>query len=445
MNNSNNKSMIDRFVDFAGKIASITYLSVLKDSFTSIIPMFILAGFGTMFNSVIFPLFAEGEVLTQLQTCNTLDNKIKLNISVLVVAVMIPYYLSKAKGYDNFIAAIIVSIGSYFSILPLSIDATVAGSEQVATVTGAVLFDNIGANGMFAGIIIGFLATEMLIKLSDIKALEINLGEGVPPTVSRNFTTLIPVVIVVSLFALVSSLLTVLFNTNLIELIATAVQAPLVNVGSNLFGFLLIFTSGNFLFSLGIHHSVINSSILQPIMLVNTNQNMAAASAGQEIPNILDETFRSVYGTIGGTGSTFALLIAIFLFSKYEPYKQIVKLGVGPGLFNINEPLIFGLPIVFNVPLMIPFVLAPILGTLIGYFFIWVGFAAPFTVYIPWTTPPLINSFLASGGQWQNVVVQLIIIVAQTLLYIPFLRIAERVAKRQAAETESEATVAEAN
>lgn len=264
MNNSNNKSMIDRFVDFAGKIASITYLSVLKDSFTSIIPMFILAGFGTMFNSVIFPLFAEGEVLTQLQTFGTLVNNATLNISGLLVAAMIPYYLSKAKGYDNFIAAIIVSIGSYFSILPLSIDATVAGSEQVATVTGAVLFDNIGANGMFAGIIIGFLATEMLIKLSDIKALEINLGEGVPPTVSRNFTTLIPVVIVVSLFALVSSLLTVLFNTNLIELIATAVQAPLVNVGSNLFGFLLIFTSGNFLFSLGIHHSVINSSILQP-------------------------------------------------------------------------------------------------------------------------------------------------------------------------------------
>lgn len=434
MDNTNNKTIIDRFVDIAGKIASITYLSVLKDSFTAILPMFILAGFGTMFNSVIFPLFAEGETLAKLQTFGTFINNGTLNISGILVAAMIPYFLSKVRGYNNIVASIIVSIGSLFTILPLTVEAGLVGSEEVASVTGAILFSNIGANGMFAGIIVGFLATELLIKLSDIKALEINLGEGVPPTVSSNFATLIPVIIVISIFAIFSSILTVFFNTNLIDLIATVVQAPLVNVGSNLWGFLLIFTSGNFLFSLGIHHSVINSSILRPILLVNTNENMMAAAGGQEIPNILDETFRSVYATIGGTGSTFALLIALFLFSKYEPYKQIAKLGVGPGLFNINEPLIFGLPIVFNIPLMIPFILAPILGTLIGYFSIWIGFAEPFTVYIPWTTPPFVNAFLASGGQWQNVVVQVVIIAAQTLLYIPFLRISERVAKKEANE-----------
>jgi len=82
---------------------------------------------------------------------------------------------------------------------------------------------------------------------------------------------------------------------------------------------------------------------------------------------------------------------------------------------------------------MIPFVLSPIVGTLIGYFATWAGIIEPFSILVPWTTPPLLNAFLASGGDWKAPVVHLVVIVAQTLLYIPFLRIAERVAKREAA------------
>src|SRR5690625_148026 len=433
MDNSNNKTMIDRFVDIAGKIASVTYLQVLKDSFMTIMPMFILAGFGTMLNSVIFPLFAEGETLASLQTIGTLINNATLNLAGLFIAAAVAYTLSRYRGFSDYLSAIIVSVGSFFAIMSSEIEASIVEIGETGLVSGAVPYNLLGSNGMFAGIIIGFAATELLIKLSDVKQFEISLGESVPPSVSKNFAVLIPVILTVSFFAVVSGLLNIFWGTNIIDIIITIVQAPLMSIGSSLGGFIIILTSGVFLFSLGIHHSVITSSILQPILLVNTNENMLAAAAGEEIPHILNDSFRPIFTTVGGTGSTLGLLLAIIIFSKYEPYKQLTKLAIGPSLFNINEPIIFGMPIVFNVPLMIPFVLSPIVGTLIGYFATWAGIIEPFSILVPWTTPPLLNAFLASGGDWKAPVVHLVVIVAQTLLYIPFLRIAERVAKREAA------------
>ncbi|MEY8291858.1 PTS transporter subunit EIIC [Carnobacteriaceae bacterium 52-44] len=433
MDNSNNKTIIDRFVDIAGKIASVTYLQVLKDSFMTIMPMFILAGFGTMLNSVIFPLFAEGETLASLQTIGTLINNATLNLAGLFIAAAVAYTLSRYRGFSDYLSAIIVSVGSFFAIMPIEIEATIVEIGETGLVSGAVPYNLLGSNGMFAGIIIGFAATELLIKLSDVKQFEISLGESVPPSVSKNFAVLIPVILTVSFFAVVSGLLNIFWGTNIIDIIITIVQAPLMSIGSSLGGFIIILTSGVFLFSLGIHHSVITSSILQPILLVNTNENMLAAAASEEIPHILNDSFRPIFTTVGGTGSTLGLLLAIIIFSKYEPYKQLTKLAIGPSLFNINEPIIFGMPIVFNVPLMIPFILSPIVGTLIGYFATWAGIIEPFSILVPWTTPPLLNAFLASGGDWKAPVVHLVVIVAQTLLYIPFLRIAERVAKREAA------------
>lgn len=430
---TNEKTIIDRFVDVAGMIASIEYLQVLKNSFMTIMPMFILAGFGTMLNSVIFPLFAEGELLADLQTFGTLINNGTLNLAGLFVAAMVSYNVARLRGFGDAMAAVLVSLASFFVIMPTEIQATLVETGEAAGTSGVVSYNLLGSNGMFAGIIIAFAATELLVKLSKVEQFKINLGESVPENVGKNFTVLIPVILTVSIFALISGLLNIFWGTNIIDVIITIVQAPLMSIGSSLGGFIIILTAGVFLFSLGIHHSVITSSILQPILLVNTNENMLAAAAGEEIPHILNDSFRPIFTTVGGTGSTLGLVLAIFLFSKYEPYKQISKLAIGPSLFNINEPVIFGMPIVFNVPLMIPFIIAPILGTVMGYFATWSGIIEPFSILVPWTTPPLVNAFLASGGDWKAPLVHLAIIVAQTLLYIPFLRIAERVAKREAA------------
>lgn len=111
---------------------------------------------------------------------------------------------------------------------------------------------------------------------------------------------------------------------------------------------------------------------------------------------------------------------------------ELGKLAVAPSIFNINEPVIFGFPIVFNLPMIIPFVLTPTIGIIIAYFATTLGFINKCSVLVPWTTPPLLNSFLATGGDFKAVIVQVIIIVIGVLLYIPFIRISERVTKKQA-------------
>lgn len=111
------------------------------------------------------------------------------------------------------------------------------------------------------------------------------------------------------------------------------------------------------MFSIGIHPSTITSSIMKAPLMVAMNENMTAAAAGRQAPNIINYSFRLVFGQMGGTGATLGLLIAILLFTKYKPFKQVSKLALAPAIFNINEPIVFGLPVVFNVSLMIPFVL----------------------------------------------------------------------------------------
>lgn len=429
--NENKATLTDRFTAVAAKIANITYLKILRDAFQVIMPMFILAGIGTLLNSVIFPALTNGSLLAKLQVFGTLISNATLNISAMLVAPMISYYLAKARKFDSPMSAVIVTIGSLFAIMPIVNQATIKGTEKMAEVIGVVTFDKIGTNGMFAGIIIGFVATEIFIKLSKLKALKINLGQGIPPAVATSFELMIPIFITILIICLVSTLLVDLWNTSVIDFITMAIQKPLTKVGNSFIGFTFLFALANFVFSIGIHPSTITSSIMKAPLMVAMNENMTAAAAGRQAPNIINYSFRLVFGQMGGTGATLGLLIAILLFTKYKPFKQVSKLALAPAIFNINEPIVFGLPVVFNVSLMIPFVLGPIIGTTIGYVMTAIGFIKPLTVLVPWTIPPFVNGFLASGGDWKVVLVQIIIVAVHVILYLPFLKVSEKIAKQQ--------------
>ena len=423
----------EKFVDFAAELGNQIYLRSLRDAFATIMPIFIVAGISVLVNNVIFPLFLTGDSLASAQVWGSVVTNGTLSVSGLLLAAAIGYCLAKNKEYKNPFAAAIISLSTLIIMMPINLElVTVADSDVTIAVTGALSYSNLGTSGMFAGIIIGLLATDLFIKLAGIEKLRIKMPEMVPPAVTASFNVLIPVIIILCGFGAVSALLGVFASTDLVSLIRYWIAEPLKSVNASLPGVCLLYTLGNLLFCFGIHQSVITGALLDPFMIQNINENMLAFANHQAIPNILCSPLLNNFGLLGGSGNTICLIIATFLFSKYKASRSIAELSAAPGLFNINEPVIFGYPIVFNIALIIPFVLMPTIGITIGYYTTLWGWMNPSVVFTPWTTPPILNAYLATGGDWRAVVIQLAVIALGVLIYLPFMKLSEKIQSKSA-------------
>ncbi len=423
---------VDKFTEFAAKLGSQIHLSSLRDAFATVMPLYILAGLAVLFNNTIFSWILSGSALTSAQYWGNLLVNATLNISSLLVATVIGYCLSRNRGYDNPIAAALVSLATLIIMMPGSVSVVPEGATEGVMVSGVLTFNNIGTQAMFGGVIIGLISTELFVYIAKIKKFQINMGESIPPAVGKSFSVLIPFILVMSFFAIISAILNNVFHTDLITLITVIIQEPLRGVDTGVCGCTLIYSLGNFLWLFGIHQTVLNGSLLDPLLLINMTQNMAAYAAGQVVPNIMNAAFVPAFGMMGGSGSTLALIIATLLFGKNKATKTICKMSVAPGCFNINEPIIFGYSIVYNITMIVPFVLLPAIGLIIGYIATSLNFMTKCVVYIPWTTPPLLSGYLATGGDFRAVIVQLIILVIGVFLYLPFVKINDRVLAKSA-------------
>lgn len=415
---------------FASKLGNEIHLRSLRDAFATIMPLYILAGLAVLINNTVFQWLLSGDTLTNAQYWGTLIVNGTLNISSLLIAPVIGYMLSQNKGYENPLAAAVISLATLVVMMPNTVSVTPAGAEESVLVQGALTFGNVGTGAMFAGVIIGIAATEIFVWISNIKRLKINLGESIPPAVGKSFNVLIPFILVMSGFAIISAVLNNVFHTDLVQIITIIIQEPLRTATTGLAGCILLYSLGNFLWLLGIHQSVIYSSILEPLLIVNMTLNMAAYAAGEAIPNIINVAFVPAFGLLGGSGSTICLLIATFLVGRNAATRNVSKMALVPGIFNINEPVIFGCPIVYNVSMLIPFVLTPAMGIIVAYIATSLNFMNKCVVYIPWTTPPLLSGYLATAGDWRAVIVQALILIAGILIYIPFVKINDMVMEK---------------
>nr|NKC41716.1 PTS sugar transporter subunit IIC [Lactobacillus mulieris] len=432
MNNTmQNSKLMQGFTKFAVKLGNQIHLRSLRDAFATIMPLYILAGLAVLLNNTIFTWIFKGKTLEQVQYWGVVITNGTLNISGILIAGLIGYQLAKNRKFTNPLASAMVSIATLIVMMPNTVQVIPDAAKKAVSVSAVMPFNNLGTGAMFSGVIVGLLATEMFVKLSQIKALHINLGQNIPPAVGQSFDVLIPVLIVISFFAIISALLNNLAGMNLINLITTFIQEPLRHVGTSLWGTILLYSLGNLLWLFGIHQAVIYSSILEPLLIVNITQNIVAYQAHKAIPNIINVSLVQSFGLIGGSGCTLCLLIAVFLVSKNKAGRTVGKLAAAPGIFNINEPVIFGYPIVYNISMAIPFVLIPSLGILISYTATSLGLMSPCVIQVPWTTPVFLSSFLATAGDWRAVIVQLIVVVLGVLIYIPFVKMNDAVVAEQ--------------
>ena len=298
-----------------------------------------------------------------------------------------------------------------------------------------------GATGLFTSLIIGIFGLEIYNFFRKREGLKIKMPEQVPPGVARAFEVLIPTfltLLVVGVIGWAVQMATggLYFN----DVISTYLQQPLQDIiGANIVAVMLMYVLISLFWLVGIHGNNMLSAVKEPIFRPMLYANTAAFTAGKhgaEIPNVLNLTMLQMFAEWGGSGVTLGLVIAIFIFGKREDNRAIATLSIVPGLFNINETVTFGIPLVLNPILGIPFILAPVACIFIGWLLVTIGFCPKIVIEVPWTMPPLLLGFLATGGNFMGAVSQVIVIVVSTLIYIPFVIVYERFQNKQAAEAE---------
>ena len=220
----------------------------------------------------------------------------------------------------------------------------------------------------------------------------------------------------------------------LYDIIYTMLQKPLEAVMQGLPGLLILMLVAQLFWVIGIHGNQIIKPVREPLLnaaiIANTDMVNSGITDRSQL-NIINMSYWDTYMSMGGSGVTIGLIVAIFLFCKREDYKSVAKLSLAPGIFNINETMTFGLPIMLNPILAIPFIITPLVTGSIAYFLTVIGFADVLVYAIPWTTPPILSAWLASGGSITCIITQLICIAVSILIYIPFVIAANKQAKSQ--------------
>ncbi|WP_239734646.1 PTS cellobiose transporter subunit IIC [Mammaliicoccus sp. G-M28] len=275
----------------------------------------------------------------------------------------------------------------------------------------------LGTTGIFTAIIMSIIAVK-LYRLCVKRQWIIKMPEAVPEGVSRSFTALIPAFLVAFVILTFTGIL-VAFNTDIFKIIAVPFGF-VVYLTSSWLGILVIYFLIHALWIVGIHGANIISAFITPIVLTNMQLNIEGANipfAGE---------FQNSFVVMGGSGATLGLCIFIAFLAKSEQLKVLGKASLVPGLFNINEPLVFGLPIVYNPFLAIPFFLAPMVSASIGYWTIKLELVQPIIAQVPWPSPIGFGAFIGTAGSLMAVLVSLICGFVAFLIWFPFIKIYDK-------------------
>uniref|UniRef100_UPI0034A2F889 PTS sugar transporter subunit IIC n=2 Tax=Clostridiaceae TaxID=31979 RepID=UPI0034A2F889 len=343
------------------------------------------------------------------------------DIMAILAVVGIAYSFSRELNVDKLSGAA-VAVVSWFILMPYKV------TDGSVTLNGIPL-DWVGSKGIFIGIITAFVSVHIYAWVIK-KGWIIKMPKGVPPAVTQSFAALVPSAVVLGVFFLVNSLLALTPYDNAFNFIFKFLQQPLLVLGNTLGAVLVAMGFQHFFWFFGINGGSIVGSIMQPILTPLSMENLSAFQAGNPLPNVINQQFYDLFTTFGGAGSTLSMLIAMIIVCRSQRIKNLSKISVVPALFGINEPVIFGLPVVLNPTILIPFLLTPLINILISYFSMVSGLV-PFTsgVSMPWTTPVIISGFLTTG--WRGALLQLILVILGVFIYMPFVKMMDKQYKKE--------------
>ena len=445
---------MDTFLKIAGKLGSQKHLIAIRDAFIAMFPLTMAGAIAVLLNVLVRDIpnnmgwtgFAEA-----MQPLIELNGYVYFGtIAIMALAFVFALGYNRAQAEKlNPIAGGLVSFAAFISTIPQTLtivtDLTgldksvltkltdlglmVSGSNLETSQWGVISVAYAGATGLFAAMLIGLLSAEVYIFFMK-KNVIIKMPDSVPPAVNKAFASMIPGIAAIYASALIGYLATLLTGQALNDLISTYIQQPLMGLSQGWFSVVLLSFLVQLFWFFGLHGHNVLGPVMDGIYLPALLENTAAYEATKDVsqlPYLWTRGSFDAYGQMGGSGVTIALIIAIFLFSKRQEYRAVAKLSAPMGIFNINEPITFGIPMVLNPLFVVPWLIVPPVCVGIAYAATAAGLIPPVYVSIPWITPPGLYAFLATGGNVMAGLVSLFNVFVAFCIWAPFVIAANKV------------------
>lgn len=405
----------DKFLKGAQAIQNNIYVKSISDGLLSSMSIIILGAIGSLINNLQIPAYQRLLVSLNLKPILSIPANVTINVLSLYATFLIANKFCELSGHENKKYGLevgIIALVSFLIVTPFTVD-------KSFSIT-AVPSEWLGAKGLFTSFLVALIVAKLYLFLKK-QGWTIKMPDGVPPTVSNSFAALIPSFVIAFVFLLIRFLFLATKFQSLQNFIYTLISTPLTMLSNNAFTMILLVFLTQLLWIFGIHGVMIVVSVFIGIWMPLDAANLAAFNAGHAIPNIYTG---AIYGmaTFAGSGLTIGLCIAM-LTARKEQYRILGKLSLIPNLFGINEPLIFGTPIVMNPILAIPFIMTPLVGIIIAILGIKMGLLPILPgISVPAGTPIILHGFLAGGGSIAWAIYEVIISIMSYFTYLPFFK-----------------------
>lgn len=415
MNDFLNDKVIPKIMEFVNTKA----MQALKNGLLYAMPMMMIGALFLLVNNFPFKPFTDALAASGVSAVLGQATDCTFSIIALIAAIGIGYTYVKNEGYNGLPAGVI-ALSVYLILQPSSVVGADGGN------IGVILKTWTGGQGMIAAIASGLL-TGWIYSVFMQKNITIKMPAGVPDGVANAFIALIPGFVIITGTTVVYAVFKLALGVTPIEWIYRVLQLPLQGLTDSFGGVIAMGFVIPFFWLFGIHGStLIGDGIMGPLLLANSAANQAILDSGLPLTlanggHIVTKQFLDQFMTVTGSGVTLGLVLYMVFFAKSKQLKEIGKLGIAPSFFNVNEPVLFGTPIVLNPMLAVPFIAMPIISGTIQYFAIYTGLCPMYGgVVVPWTCPPIISGFLVGG--WRTALLQIFILTLSFFVYLPFIR-----------------------
>lgn len=412
-------------LSISAKVESNKYLGSIKEAFTMFVPFIIVGSFGSMLNILVAG--ANGLAkwvpwLSKLSPAFTTINFVTISCMSLPIAFLIGYKLAEKEQVPQLESGLI-GLLSYLAVCPNTISTVVEGLKD-PVVSSGLGSGVIGAQGLFVSMIMSILAVKLFKVLTNIDAIKIKMPDSVPTGIARSFNILIPIFIIITVFSVAGCLFNAYTGNYINVWIYNIIQVPLQALANTTVGIVILSLVNQIFWFLGIHGGMVIEGVRGPLSAAGIAENISAVQAGGVATNILTRGFWTSFVVVGGGGITLSLLIAIFIFSKREDHKSIAKFSLIPGICGINEPVVFGLPLVLNPIFAIPFIINSAIAALIAIGATNIGFITCGILDCPPGLPVFITGFISYG--FNGIIVQAIILAVTFVIWLPFVLLSNK-------------------